>query len=245
MACLSICAEAIGDMSCGEPPAVLAGGGERGGGGRKENVVRRRTGPMPHSVLSLSTMVLLISMLPPLQSSEPEARGQEVTVSILEPFEGEIFNYSRTVNVVLGITRGQSLGEEATLELKVDGKDVSTIEILGEDSEELAERTFTLVQVPNGKHRISLERRHGSRGGHVEVAAANFEVAITVVMGVAQEGEDGTGEFSDGDLEALASNVCEAHGLERRKRPAKIYDCFPIRNELDVLHVRFHGDDHS
>ena len=141
---------------------IGGGGGGGGGGGRRENVVKRRTGHMPPSVLSLSTMVLLISMLPPLESSEPEAREQEVTVSILEPFEGEIFHFSRTVNVVLGIKRGQNVGEEATHWLKVDGQDISTIEISGESSEELAERTFILAEVANGKHRISIERRHGS-----------------------------------------------------------------------------------
>lgn len=135
------------------------------------------------------------------------------------------------------------MGEEPTLVLKINGEEVSTIGSSGEDSEELAEKTVKLQDMPNGKHRISIEMRSGSRGND-ELAATNFEVAITVVMGTAEEGEHGTGEFSQGDLEALASNVCEAHGLVRRKRPAKIYDCFPIRNELDLLNVRIHGDEH-
>ena len=129
------------------------------------------------------------------------------------------------------------------------------------------EKTFRMTGLPNGLYHVSVQIDFGEGASIVGAGAGAATSTFTIDVGVElemvldSEDEDAEGaeeeggqgrdkimeerrknageaweSFSDADLEARAG--CASLGLSARRRPARIYDGFTYKDEIDLLEVR-------
>ena len=132
------------------------------------------------------------------------------------------------------------------------------------------EKTFRMTGLPNGLYHVSVQIDFGEGasvvGAEAGVATSTFTIDVGVELEmvldsddedaeggeeeggknrdkIMDEGRERAGEawesFSDADLEARAG--CASLGLSARRRPARIYDGFTYKDEIDLLEVRVVG----
>lgn len=145
---------------------------------------------------------------------------------------------------MLGITLGDA--QSVTVKLRVNQKFTVhewDIHREGAGPLELMEKSCSIDGLGNQDYNLSAICEENA--AEVAHAHSTFGVDVQVeIYSVEEESEEeakarrgSLAIFSDQDEAALDLGVCEDLGLQRRSRPARIYDCFPFLNELALLQV--------
>jgi len=107
-----------------------------------------------------------------------------------------------------------------------------------------------LAGMPNGGYDLQVLIEGGGGGDRTDAertgegtwaASTTFRVEVALELSQVLEGEDDGSGGEDGEFSAedrAAMEMCEERGLEVRRRPARIFDGFIYKNEIDLLEVR-------
>ena len=183
-----------------------------------------------------------------------DSQCPELEVTIIEPFEGQVFVDSTDVRLLFSVRALQAwTSSDAPVgAVAIDGRTLQRVPITelagGRGIGEVHERAL-VVELFNHDFNVSVHIHVGPEGvcprggGDVASASTNFSIDVRVELArIDEEENESTGlednrqEFTAEDRQVLEQ--CAAHGLRRRNRPARIYDAFSFRDEIDLLQVR-------
>ena len=202
--------------------------------------------------MSLQLFFALLSALRCLGGKVGDSTAFEVT--IIEPFEGQVFVDSTDVPLVFSVRALQAWtsSDAPVAAVAIDGRTLQRVPITelagGRGVGDVHERAL-VVELFNHDFNVSVHLHVGpdgeDPGGDVELASASatFSIDVRVELARIEEEEDeragvegGRQDFTAEDWQVLEQ--CAAHGLLRRNKPARIYDTFSFKDEIDLLQVR-------